>query len=134
MLKSFARTFSSTIAKRDFARTQLLGRVGFVEFKESPNGTRYVMYSLAVNKKFDGKEETDWYKIFILGEEQVAAAERALRVGNKMFVDAKLTVKVVDDVSRYSLVQKKMDIIQWGKKSEDEHGESEHAENETQEK
>lgn len=98
MLRAFTRSFTSTIPKKNFANGQLFGRVGNVDFKESANGTKYVRYSLAVNKFRKGEDSiTDWYNITIFDEGELQKAEKALRVGNKMIVDVTLRLDKFED-------------------------------------
>ena len=126
MLRSFARSFSSTVVKRDFARTQLLGTVGNFEFRESENGTKYVTYSLAVNRynKETQEQVTNWYRITAFN--QLERLEKSLRVGNVLHVDANLAVRKSEDPethkvrSELQLIQKNFDVARFGKKDVEE--------------
>lgn len=125
MLKSFTRSFSSTVVKRDFARVQLLGTVGNFAFREATSGAKYVTYSLAVNRynKETQEQVTSWYNIVAFN--QLERLEKALRVGNVMHVDANLKVTKHEDPethkvhSELQLIQKNFDIAHFGKKPEE---------------
>ncbi|KAI5953431.1 RIM1 [Candida jiufengensis] len=129
MLRTFTRSFSSTLARYNYAKGQLFGRVGGVDFRESENGTKYIKYSLAVNRFKKGEENdtaTEWYNITVLDEDQLRRSEKVLRKGNKMIVDVQIRADKYEDPEtkkinyRNSFVQKNFEIVNWGKKPEEE--------------
>ncbi|MBP0500633.1 single-stranded DNA-binding protein, partial [Mycobacterium tuberculosis] len=86
-----------------------------------------VRYSLAVNKFRKGEDSiTDWYNITIFDEGELQKAEKALRVGNKMIVDVTLRLDKFEDPetkkvqTRTSLIQKHAEIVQWGKRTDED--------------
>ncbi|CAX44794.1 telomere-binding protein, putative [Candida dubliniensis CD36] len=128
MLRSFTRSFTSTVVKRDFARAQLFGRVGNVDFRESESGTKYVTYSVAVNR-YD-RESNDnvptWYRVVAFDPIQIDRLEKILKVGRLVHVDAALRVRRHEDpethkfTSEISLVQTGFDIASYKKRTEGE--------------
>ena len=128
MLRSFTRSFTSTAVKRDFAKAQLFGRVGNVDFRESESGTKYVTYSVAVNRydrESNGNIPT-WYRVVAFDPVQIERLEKLLKVGSLVHVDAALrqrrhedpeTHKVTSDIS---LIQTGFDIASYRKNTEGE--------------
>lgn len=125
MLKSFTRSFSSTVIRRDFARAQLLGTVGSFDFRESNSGSKYVTYSLAVDRynKETQEQVTSWYRIVAFN--QLERLEKVLRVGNVMHVDASLKVNKREDPETHKvhtevqLIQQNFNVTHFGKKPEE---------------
>ena len=127
MLRSFTRSFTSTAVKRDFAKAQLFGRVGNVDFRESESGTKYVTYSVAVNR-YDRESNGNiyLYRVVAFDPVQIERLEKLLKVGSLVHVDAALrqrrhedpeTHKVTSDIS---LIQTGFDIASYRKKTEGE--------------
>ena len=148
MLRSFQRSFSSSLVKKDFSKASILGRIGHVEFRESANGTPYVSYGVVVNRRprpsnnsnsnstgnsIDGAEgsaetsvaDGEWFNINIFGDDKVRAAEKYIRKGNIVHVEATIRNKRFDGQNRLSFVQKSCDVIRWGRKPEDGEGHEE---------
>ncbi|RCK60508.1 Single-stranded DNA-binding protein RIM1, mitochondrial [Candida viswanathii] len=125
MLRSFTRSFSATAARSDYARAQILGTVGRVDFRESPSGTRYVRYSIAVNRYNKEKEQDVAYWHSVMAFHGLERLEKALRPGALVHVDASINESEYTDSNgekQYStlLVQERLDILRFPKKQAEE--------------
>ncbi|ODV81417.1 nucleic acid-binding protein [Suhomyces tanzawaensis NRRL Y-17324] len=122
------RTLSSSIVRPSFARVQLLGTVGSVNFKETKDGVKFINYSLAVNRYSPNEEDrtTDWFNVSVFNENQVSAFEKFLKPGVQLFVEADARQRVVADEaseSKYtltSLKQRSFDVVRYAKREETE--------------
>lgn len=136
MLRNGIRRFSATpIARRPgFARAQILGTVGNVNFKETREGSKFVQYSLAVGKYDPRAEEenrTEWYSISAFDERHVATFEKVLAPGAVILAHVNISLRQVIDeetgntrlVTNYK--QTSFDIIRWPKKKDAGEGEGE---------
>lgn len=131
MFRSSIRQFSATAVKaRGFARAQILGTVGTVAFKETANNTKFVLYSLAVdrapNPKDSEKEtETDWYNIVAFNESHISAFEKFLKPGVVLHVNVDLKTRIVTDEQSSrtyhltNMTQKSFDVVKFAKKVDD---------------
>lgn len=131
MLRSSIRQFSATAIKaKGFARAQILGTVGSVAFKETANNTKFVLYSLAVDrapnpKNLDKDTETDWYNILTFNESHIAAFEKFLKPGVMLHVNVDLKTRpVIDEQSSKSylvtyLTQRSFDVVKYAKRVDD---------------
>ncbi|EMG47816.1 RIM1 Single-stranded DNA-binding protein RIM1 [Candida maltosa Xu316] len=132
MLRSFARSFSNSTVRSNFAKTQLLGNVGNFEFRESAAGKKFVTYNLAVSH-FDKESQSDvatWYRVVAFDTKQVENLEKNLRVGSKLLVNGRLQVEKYENRetgqpgTRVSIVQDSYDTVLWGKRPEGEASDS----------
>ncbi|CAI5757871.1 unnamed protein product [Candida verbasci] len=127
----FSRNFASSSIKSNFAKAQLVGRVGNFEFKESVNGVPYATYSLAVSKGPKDQQTTNWFKLSVFDKNQLERLEKTLRVGNLLYVEANLQNQKFEDPEtqktsiRTNFVQRNFEVISWGKKQEGGEGEVE---------
>lgn len=128
MLKSAVRSFSVSATRNTFARMQLLGTVGSVNFRETKTGTKFINYSLAVNQfdpSSEDKKTTDWFNISVFDEKQIAAFEKFLRPGAQLFVEADVRQRVLVDEegenkhTLTSLKQVRFDVVRFPKKLEE---------------
>ncbi|KAG7195158.1 ssDNA-binding protein, mitochondrial [Scheffersomyces spartinae] len=128
MLKSAVRSFSVSATRNAFARMQLLGTVGSVNFRETKNGTKFINYSLAVNQYDPSSEDnktTDWFNVSVFDEKQISAFEKFLRPGAQLFVEADVRQRVLVDEegenkhTLTSLKQVRFDVVRFPKKLEE---------------
>jgi single-stranded DNA-binding protein len=129
MLRTSIRSFSSSLARQSFARVQLLGTVGSVNFRETKDGVKFINYSLAVNKYAPNEEDgksTDWFNVSVFNEAQVSAFEKFLKPGVQLHVEADARQRVVVDESsenKYTLTsfkQRSFDVVRYAKRTEEE--------------
>lgn len=125
---STIRSFSSSAMRALFARVQLLGTVGNVYFKELQNGTKFILYSLAVNRynpQEESNKQTDWYSVAVFDEKQIATFEKVLKPGMQLYVEADAKQRPVTDEqsgANYvftSLKQRSFDVVRFAKRQED---------------
>lgn len=124
MLKSFTRSFSATASRANFARAQLLGRVGSVDVRVSAQGREYITYNLAVSRYNSREQEntTTWYRIAAFDENQINKLKQVLRVGNLMHVDCSLSTSTRElpegkTIHELNLVHRNFDVVLFGKKN-----------------
>lgn len=130
MLRSIVsqRSFSSSAIKSQFAKMQLLGRIGNVTHRETKDGVPFVSYSLAVNRYSPLNAEegrntvTDWYNISVFDDKQVSFFQNHLRSGAELFVEADVRQRTLVDESGEnksivtSLRQTHFDVVRFPKK------------------
>lgn len=110
------RNFSSSLSARSFARAQLLGRIGQdIVANESPNGTRYVRYPLAVSYKKDGP--VNWFNVITFNEQQIDFLTNYVNKGALVHIEANIQQDVYEkeDGSKsinYSYIQQRIDLLQ----------------------
>ncbi|KAK6454099.1 putative telomere binding protein [Scheffersomyces xylosifermentans] len=126
MLRSSIRSFSSSFVRPSYARIQILGTVGNVNFRETKDGVKFINYSLAVDRYSPADEDgktTDWFNVSVFDEKQILAFEKFLKPGVQLVVDADARQRVVADESsetKYtltSLKQRHFDVVRYAKKT-----------------
>lgn len=125
MLRNSIRSFSNSSLRSSFAKMQLLGTVGNVNFRETRDGVKFINYSLAVNKYAPSEEHkttTDWFNISVFNERHVDSFEKFLKPGVQLFVECDVRQRVVTDEdsdNKYtltSLKQTSFDVVRFAKK------------------
>ena len=82
---------------KGFSAAQLKGTLGRdPEVRSTPNGTRVANFSLAVERGFGDKVQTDWHNI-VAWKDLATFAERFLKKGKSIYVTGELQVRTWDD-------------------------------------
>lgn len=130
MLRSIAqkRSFSSTAARSAFARMQLLGTVGNINFRETKDKTPFLNYSLAVNRYAPQQSEegrntvTDWYSISVFDEKAVNFFQKHMGKGAQIYAETDVKQRTLLDESGEnkqtytSLVQTRFEVVRFPRK------------------
>ncbi|PRT52731.1 Single-stranded DNA-binding protein RIM1, mitochondrial [Wickerhamiella sorbophila] len=127
MLKTFARSFSSTSKRADLAKFTAIGRIGSdIEISTSKNNVQYVRYPLAVQTT---KSETSWFNITVFDERAIDFMSQYLNRGSTVYVEADASMSNYTSTAgenRHSLqlVQSTISPIIYRNKREDVEGEA----------
>lgn len=133
MLRTSLRFFSASSKRLSFARAQIVGNVGSVNIKLAKDGTKFINYSLAVNKvsSLSSENIADWYYINVFNEKQIAIIEKILKPGALILVDAEMKQVVLADENgdnKHTVTnfrQKSFEILKFPRKQLDEMSTSE---------
>lgn len=77
-------------------QVNFIGNVGRIETKELPQGQKVSKFSLAINNKTKGGEETMWLDI-TTWDKLAGLCEQYLSKGKKCFVSGRLTSRTYDN-------------------------------------
>lgn len=73
-----------------YQKLMVVGNLGGpVELKYLPDGTPVGNFSMATNRKWDGGEETVWFRISVFGS-QAEACEKYIGKGSQVLVEGRL--------------------------------------------
>ena len=81
------------------SKIQIIGNVGRdAELRMTPGGHAVCEFPVAVNRKAQGKEETDWYRVSCWGK-QAEIAQQYVRKGTIAFVSGRFSPRTYVDKS-----------------------------------
>ncbi|HNT28636.1 MAG TPA: single-stranded DNA-binding protein [bacterium] len=83
--------------RKDLNTITLSGRLGAAVNLHQKNGTegpvKSASFSLACDRVEKGEKKTDWFRVVLLGEQQVAACDKFLTKGSAVIVEGSLRVR-----------------------------------------
>ena len=83
--------------RKDLNTITISGRLGAAVNLHQKNGTegpaKSASFSLAVDRIEKGEKKTDWHRVVLMGEQQVAACEKYLTKGSKVIVEGALRTR-----------------------------------------
>ena len=83
--------------KKDLNTINISGRLGAAVTMHQKNGSegpaKSASFSLAVDRIEKGEKKTDWFRVVLLGEQQVAACDKHLTKGSAVIVEGSLRVR-----------------------------------------
>ena len=104
-------------------KVQLIGRLGKEpEMRHTPKGTPVTSYSLAVDRVWKGKKETDWFNIEAWGK-LGEVCQKYLQKGQLVYIEGSLrTTKYEHEgETRYftKVVARSMQMLEWKDRAEE---------------
>ncbi len=104
-------------------KVQLIGRLGKEpEMRYTPKGTPVTSYSVAVDRVWKGKKETDWFNIEAWGK-LGEVCQKYLQKGQLVYIEGSLrTTKYEHEgETRYftKVVARSMQMLEWKNKEEE---------------
>lgn len=83
---------------KGFSAAQIKGTLGRdPEIKSTPNGTRLANFSVAVERGFGDKAQTDWHNVVVWREDLLNFVEKYLKKGKSVYVVGELQNRSWED-------------------------------------
>lgn len=113
---------------KGFSAAQIKGTLGRdPELKAAPNGTRLANFSVAVERGFGDKAQTDWHNVVVWREDLLNFVEKYLKKGKAVYVVGELQNRSWTDKdtgSKRTTTEIKADRIEFADSGESKSGSS----------
>lgn len=111
---------------KGFSAAQIKGTLGRdPELKATPNGTRLANFSVAVERGFGDKTQTDWHNVVVWREDLLNFVEKYLKKGKSVYVVGELQNRSWTDKdtgSKRTTTEIKADRIEFADSGESKSG------------
>lgn len=113
---------------KGFSAVQIKGTLGRdPELKATPNGTRLANFSVAVERGFGDKTQTDWHNVVVWREDLLNFVEKYLKKGKTVYVVGELQNRSWEDKqsgAKRTVTEIKADRIEFADSGESKSGSS----------